>query len=672
MALTIGPGSLVIVSSAFNSGVFQQYTNAGMTHTTGTTLNIAAGQAVSGIGSINDPVICQGRITANPNGSLGLKGGLTLSGSGVVNLGPFGVLSTDNTASSLSGGSLSAYSQYVGYSGSGSFTQSGGINSYSSGTANICGPSLYLGYQAGGMGSYTLSGGTLQCYSIQAGAGIGTFNFNGGVLQPSSSAGATILNLTAAYVQGGGAIIDTHGQTVTILQSLLDGGGGGGLTVRGGGVLTLYGTNTNTFTGNTLISGGTLVLNDNATALQNSTLDASGAGLLSSAYTSITLGGIQGGGNLSLRSGFSLNVGNNNTNTTYSGAMRGAGGLYKIGNGLLLLSGYNTYTGGTTVIAGTVAITGALLGGTAGAVTAECGGTIFLNGNATVSAANQYIGNLAAGTLIQAAGTNSVSNTLYIGYTSGSGGTYSLAGNAMLSASNEYVGDFGAGSLLQSSGTNSCANVYLGYDSGSGTYNLNGSGYLSSSNEYVGNAGKGLFVQSSGTNTVSGSVVLGSNYGGSGTYNLSGSGLLSVGGSESVGFYGGGGFAQSGGTNSIGKSLYLGCTFSYTGTYNLGSGLLTVGGSEDVGYDSRGIITQTGGTNSIGTTLLLGYDSSSNGTYNLNGGLLVVGGLSQGSARQHSTSAAARFVPATALPPILQCRLARAAAAQPLTRPANQ
>ena len=74
-----------------------------------------------------------------------------------------------------------------------------------------------------------------------------------------AAAGATsdfMSGLTAAYVKSGGATIDTNGQTVTINQTLLD-GGGGGLSVTGGGTLIL--ANTNTYAGGTTLNGGWLV-----------------------------------------------------------------------------------------------------------------------------------------------------------------------------------------------------------------------------------------------------------------------------------------------------------------------------------------------------------------------------------------------------------------------------
>ncbi len=78
----------------------------------------------------------------------------------------------------LSGsGLLSASNEYVGYSGAGTFTQSGGTNN----TIPVSG-GLYLGYNPGSSGSYNLSGsGLLSGYSEYVGySGTGTFTQSGG------------------------------------------------------------------------------------------------------------------------------------------------------------------------------------------------------------------------------------------------------------------------------------------------------------------------------------------------------------------------------------------------------------------------------------------------------------------------------------------------------------
>jgi autotransporter-associated beta strand protein len=69
------------------------------------------------------------------------------------------------------------------------------------------------------------------------------------------------------------------------------------------------------------------------------------------------IGALSGGRNLNLNVGL-ISVGNNNTSTTYSGALTNSGSLTKIGAGTLTLFGTNTFAGKTTVSAGTLALSG--------------------------------------------------------------------------------------------------------------------------------------------------------------------------------------------------------------------------------------------------------------------------------------------------------------------------
>ena len=75
---------------------------------------------------------------------------------------------------------------YVGYSGIGSFTQSGGINNLSGSNE------LTLGYNTGSSGTYTLSGGTIVVGQVFGGAGTSVFNLNGGVLRAARSVSAVV------------------------------------------------------------------------------------------------------------------------------------------------------------------------------------------------------------------------------------------------------------------------------------------------------------------------------------------------------------------------------------------------------------------------------------------------------------------------------------------------
>jgi autotransporter-associated beta strand protein len=125
----------------------------------------------------------------------------------------------------------------------------------------------------------------------------------------------------------------------------------------GSEILKLSGDNT--YSGTTTVLGGTLKLSS-TNALQNSTLTTAGI-VFDQAVGSnaFTLGGLSGSDAITLENdaaaAVAVSVGNNNNAlATYSGVLSGAGSLTKIGTGIQVLSGTNTYTGTTTISAGTL------------------------------------------------------------------------------------------------------------------------------------------------------------------------------------------------------------------------------------------------------------------------------------------------------------------------------
>lgn len=119
---------------------------------------------------------------------------------------------------------------------------------------------IILGSSAGSYGEYNLDGGTLEAPRVYLGGGAGVLNLNGGVLRVATNLFLSgFVSGVVARVGAGGAVFDTAGYDATVRSDLADGGGGGGLTKIGPGVLTLAGNNT--YAGPTHVSNGTLRVN---------------------------------------------------------------------------------------------------------------------------------------------------------------------------------------------------------------------------------------------------------------------------------------------------------------------------------------------------------------------------------------------------------------------------
>jgi hypothetical protein len=74
----------------------------------------------------------------------------------------------------------------------------------------------------------------------------------------------------------------------------------------------------------------------------------------------VTVGSVEGNGYIDT-SYYSFAVGSNNLDTVFSGLILGVGSLTKVGEGRLVLTGTNTYTGINDPIAGTIVDQGTLL-----------------------------------------------------------------------------------------------------------------------------------------------------------------------------------------------------------------------------------------------------------------------------------------------------------------------
>ena len=200
-----------------------------------------------------------------------------------------------------------------------------------------------------GSGGLTQMTGTLILTSTDMYTGSTTIN-PGSVLQVGNGSTAGSIAWTSGIADNG--ILQFDNPETTTLGTMSPISGGGGLTQMAG---TLVLDSTDIYTGLTTISGGTLELNSVGSA-QNSIVSVSG-GTLTFGVTAVTIGGLEGNGNVSLTDGASavaLTVSGNSS--TYSGVLSGSGGLTVSGGTLTLTNTSNSYTGGTTISGGVLSI----------------------------------------------------------------------------------------------------------------------------------------------------------------------------------------------------------------------------------------------------------------------------------------------------------------------------
>jgi len=233
---------------------------AALTVASGATMNIQSGGSYT-LGSDNNWQTIDGTLNIETGGSYteNTQHGMQVGANG------------NSGALNINGGTMT-----VQPTGSAAFKIGGdssgnGVLTVSSGTLDVQTADFRIA-SGGGSGEVHLDGGTLIAEKVVETSGTSTFNFNGGTLQASASEASFMTGLDTANVEGGGAIIDTDGNDITIAQALLDGGGGGGLTKNSTGTLTLSGPST--YTGGTTINAGTVsVSHDNALGTGSVTVD---------------------------------------------------------------------------------------------------------------------------------------------------------------------------------------------------------------------------------------------------------------------------------------------------------------------------------------------------------------------------------------------------------------
>ncbi|CAB3778656.1 autotransporter-associated beta strand repeat-containing protein [Pararobbsia alpina] len=170
--------------------------------------------------------------------------------------------------------------------------------------------------------------------------------------------------------------------------------GNGALEKQGAGELELSGPNT--YGGPTLVDGGTLSARVVNALSAHSTIVLAPAATLA-VHGDQTIGALTGsadGSGAVLLDAATLSVGANGQASLFSGAIAGTGGLVKTGPSLLVLTGANTYQGGTSVAAGELMVNGSLDSSVNVGSGTTLSGIVAINGN-VVNAGQLAPGNVA-------------------------------------------------------------------------------------------------------------------------------------------------------------------------------------------------------------------------------------------------------------------------------------
>jgi autotransporter-associated beta strand protein len=139
--------------------------------------------------------------------------------------------------------------------------------------------------------------------------------------------------------------------------------------------------------------------------------------------TALTIGSLSGDG-IVLLSGHNLKMGNNNLTTVFAGSIQEAGSVFKLGTGTVTLTGANSYTGGTTLGAGSFLVANTTGSGTGtGPISVTAG---ILGGTGVISGPTSIGTGAGAGAFLVPAASSNTQATLTIqsGLTFNSDATY--------------------------------------------------------------------------------------------------------------------------------------------------------------------------------------------------------------------------------------------------------
>ncbi|UWU73758.1 autotransporter-associated beta strand repeat-containing protein [Bradyrhizobium huanghuaihaiense] len=441
-------------------------------------------------------------------------------------------------------------------------------NSGSAGSASITNNGLlyFNDTSTAGSAAITNSAGATVNFNNTSAAGNaaiindGIVDFSPG-LGPNSDNKQSVGSIAGAgqYFLGANELtVGSNNLSTTVTGGIADGGSAGGtggsLVKVGTGVLALAGTNT--YTGGTTITAGTLQLGDGGT-------------------TGSVVGNIVDNGVLAF---------NRSDAVTFSNVISGSGAVQQIGSGTTILTADMSYTGGTTITAGTLQIGN---GGTAGWILGNVvnDGVLAFNRSDTIT----FAGDISGSGAVKKMGSNTTILT----------GANSYAGITTIAAGTLQIGNGGTTGSLAGNVVNdgvltinrSDAVTLPGDISGSGSLRQVGSGttILTGNNSYTGGTTIAAGTLQIGSGGTSGSIVGDIANDGVLAFNRSNTLTLAV------------NISGSGSVRQIGSgTTILTGTNTYSGDTTVSGGRLQFGdGSAGVSTNLAGNINVTGGTLAI-------------------------------------------------------------------------
>ncbi|RXT17802.1 hypothetical protein B5P46_28575 [Rhizobium leguminosarum] len=355
-----------------------------------------------------------------------------------------------NNVANITNNGLVRFTQPVNGTYVGQIVGTGAVEKTGAGTLTLA-PSVAAGNTYSG-GTF-INGGVVAVGADNAlGASTGGVSFNSGTLQLNSSFDLSASRAVTLNV--GGGTIDTQAFNSTLAQGVT---GPGRLTKTGTGSLVLTG-NSN-YSGGTVISAGTLQLGNGGTSgsisgdvLNNSlltfnrsdaflvpgTISGSGAVEQNGSGTTVLAGNNTYTGGTTINAG-TLQLGNGGTsgsivgnvsNTgslafnrsdsmSFGGVISGSGSVRQIGGGTTILTAQNTYSGATTVEAGTLAA------GTTNAFSPTSSTSVLAGGTLDAAGFDQTLSVLTNAGLVNIGGAPGATLTVSGNY-AGAGGTLRL------------------------------------------------------------------------------------------------------------------------------------------------------------------------------------------------------------------------------------------------------